>query len=76
MVPLLPLTRKFLSVSNERLFSCAPAGKESMSFSQNGLSLIPVHQTASPNGTSRTLLPSLSEMTASSFTSLAAPNRH
>ena len=39
-----------------------------MSFSQNGLSLIPVHQTASPNGTSRTLLPSLSEMTtASSF---------
>mmetsp|Transcript_12206 Transcript_12206/g.45420 ORF Transcript_12206/g.45420 Transcript_12206/m.45420 type:complete len:307 (+) Transcript_12206:211-1131(+) len=50
IVPLLPLTRKFLSVARDRRFSCDPAGSASMIFSQSGFNLMPLHHTDRPAG--------------------------
>mmetsp|Transcript_8228 Transcript_8228/g.20798 ORF Transcript_8228/g.20798 Transcript_8228/m.20798 type:complete len:276 (-) Transcript_8228:807-1634(-) len=74
MVPALPFTRRFLSHASERRFCWDPSGRASMIFSHSGFSLMPVHHTASPNGTSLCTPVALSVMTTTpsltSFTCL------
>ena len=77
MLPLDPFTLRFLSHARLRRFSWVPGGSESMIFSHSGFSLIPLHQTARPNGTSDVSPVTLSLITtASDRTSLTPlPNR-
>mmetsp|Transcript_11476 Transcript_11476/g.70558 ORF Transcript_11476/g.70558 Transcript_11476/m.70558 type:complete len:208 (-) Transcript_11476:604-1227(-) len=52
MLPLLPATQSDLSTVKLRTFVCEPSGRPAIILLQSGLSLIPVHHTQIPNGTS------------------------